>query len=444
MVSSPFMQTDVIVIGAGVAGLAAAGILASRGFSVSVFEKSVSIGGRARVVVHNGFVLDYGIHFARFANHGKMAAALRAMNKKIEFQVPEPMQVLINGAFVPTPHRTRSLFTTPLLSDPARQKIIEFIMSGGPFKMPASKNKSVQDLLDDYHVEKEIQNFLLLYIFPGFVTVDLDEVSSAEARTFGRKVMKVHFRKGSPVGYPKGGWKIFFETAKKRIEKNGAIRCSTPVRKILFKNGKAVGVEIDEGVIYAKAVIGTIPGRQLHRIMDTSMLGSGWDQKLRRIIPTSGISIDLCLKRRITETTCVVASTNPPLLGAFPSNIEQSLAPKNKQLATFFTPISPRFIHDKNEVEQSERILRDMMNKMFPGIFNEVEYERRIVHPIVDGALPMVGQTWQDRPPVVTKIPGLFLAGDWTAGKGAGSDIAFDSGITAARSVAKYLTAELK
>jgi phytoene desaturase len=50
----------VIVIGAGFSGLAAASVLASKGFNVKVFEKNSIPGGRARKLEENGFMFDMG------------------------------------------------------------------------------------------------------------------------------------------------------------------------------------------------------------------------------------------------------------------------------------------------------------------------------------------------------------------------------------------------
>lgn len=54
------MNSDVLVVGAGVSGLVAAVELKRRGFSVLVLEASDSVGGRIRTDVVDGFLLDRG------------------------------------------------------------------------------------------------------------------------------------------------------------------------------------------------------------------------------------------------------------------------------------------------------------------------------------------------------------------------------------------------
>ena len=54
------MKTTVIIIGAGVAGLATAGLLARNGYQVTVVEKNATFGGRAGNLEAQGFRWDTG------------------------------------------------------------------------------------------------------------------------------------------------------------------------------------------------------------------------------------------------------------------------------------------------------------------------------------------------------------------------------------------------
>ena len=56
-------STDVIIVGAGFAGLSAAYYLQRKGLSVKVLEVSSQVGGRARSDKMDGFTLDRGVHF---------------------------------------------------------------------------------------------------------------------------------------------------------------------------------------------------------------------------------------------------------------------------------------------------------------------------------------------------------------------------------------------
>ena len=54
------MSERIIVVGAGVSGLAAAYRLKQRGFEVTVLEKSDYVGGKARTITKQGYLIDEG------------------------------------------------------------------------------------------------------------------------------------------------------------------------------------------------------------------------------------------------------------------------------------------------------------------------------------------------------------------------------------------------
>ncbi|NBW91814.1 MAG: NAD(P)/FAD-dependent oxidoreductase, partial [Actinobacteria bacterium] len=53
-------QCDVVIVGAGLAGLCAAWEIQKKGFSVVVVEASDAVGGRVRTDLVDGFQLDRG------------------------------------------------------------------------------------------------------------------------------------------------------------------------------------------------------------------------------------------------------------------------------------------------------------------------------------------------------------------------------------------------
>ena len=54
------MKNKILIIGSGFSSLAASCYLAKAGYDVSILEKNDTIGGRARVLLKNGFKFDMG------------------------------------------------------------------------------------------------------------------------------------------------------------------------------------------------------------------------------------------------------------------------------------------------------------------------------------------------------------------------------------------------
>lgn len=67
------LDADVIVVGAGVAGLHAAGRLHEAGLDVLVIEASDQVGGRAGTERVSGFLVDKGFHLVNSVEHGENA-----------------------------------------------------------------------------------------------------------------------------------------------------------------------------------------------------------------------------------------------------------------------------------------------------------------------------------------------------------------------------------
>src|SRR5260221_6561814 len=64
-------DADVIVVGAGIAGLTAAAQLTEGGLDVLVVEASDRVGGRAGTEEVSGFTIDRGFHVVSTAEHGE-------------------------------------------------------------------------------------------------------------------------------------------------------------------------------------------------------------------------------------------------------------------------------------------------------------------------------------------------------------------------------------
>jgi phytoene dehydrogenase-like protein len=87
-----------------------------------------------------------------------------------------------------------------------------------------------------------------------------------------------------------------------------------------------------------------------------------------------------------------------------------------------------------------EQVLRAHVFQMFPRIRGNIEWDRMMRLPVVDGAMPAFWQPWPDRPaPGDSDVPGLFFAGDTVGVPGQGGDIAFRSAIECAKAALSYL-----
>ena len=109
----------VLVIGAGLAGLTCAKVLAGRGNEVEVFEASDDVGGRVRTDEKDGFLLDRGfqVYFTAYP-----AAKRHLDHEKLDLRAFDPGAVMLQGqdkSVLSDPLRDPKALVPSLLSDAA-------------------------------------------------------------------------------------------------------------------------------------------------------------------------------------------------------------------------------------------------------------------------------------------------------------------------------------
>lgn len=119
---------DVVVVGAGAAGLAVAYALQRAGRSVDVFEAEDRVGGRMRTLRHDGYIIDAGAEL--IATHGYPATwrLIRGLNLPAE-DVPRiinPLAMWRDGRAHPHVGRSLGLLTGAGLSPRGRLDLLRF------------------------------------------------------------------------------------------------------------------------------------------------------------------------------------------------------------------------------------------------------------------------------------------------------------------------------
>jgi hypothetical protein len=115
------------------------------------------------------------------------------------------------------------------------------------------------------------------------------------------------------------------------------------------------------------------------------------------------------------------------------SAADSSLAPPGEELVQAQMPIRPG--------ESAERAclrLERLIDLSLPEWRERETWRRRIVMDRRSGALDLPGTTWRDRP-AVDRGDGVFVAGDMMASPGLLSEVAWGSGIEAARLAVKAI-----
>ena len=417
---------DFIVIGGGICGFEI-GALLSRHGKVLLLEKSSKIGGRARVIKKDGFLLDYGPHPVRFGPKSALGQTCEDAGFSVDFIKPGLMYAFMaDGKQHIFPSGSpAAILKTKMVSKLKLAKLLLRVKRYSEEELKDLYTMSLQEFYEEQNIDPGIQQYLNM-VSASMMVNPFPEKSSIGA--LFENVLEV-LRKGS-VYYPRGGWTSFFEGFQKTIEDNGGeIRVGTEVSKILVKDGKAVGVETKDGPIEAGCIVNTIPIQHLFTILDKNLVDPEFAELCETLAPTAGVSIDFALKKPISDIDGIFFFEDPPGFGFIPTNLSPDIAPEGKSLISVFAPTDVEVIEKKETARALRDKLRAATIQAFPTIEDNLLFEHVLFFPMVDGVQITTKQHPDYRPRYQTApvIDNLFLTGDSTGGEGAGGDIGHTS-----------------
>lgn len=252
---------DVVIIGAGWAGLSAAAELAAHGVPVTVLETARQLGGRARSVSRNGLQLDNGQHILL----GAYRETLRLMRKvgvdidrallRLPLRLFTPGHLDLAAPALPAPlHLLAALLTADGLLWSERRAAVRFVIGLrlNGFKSPTNQN--VAELLAG-----QPEKLVRLLWEPLCLAALNTPISTASAQIF-LNVLRDSFsrvRSDSDLLLPRADLSALFPQAAARYieQRGGKIRLGAAVSSIM---PEANGVMVD-GKNFSHAICAVAP-----------------------------------------------------------------------------------------------------------------------------------------------------------------------------------------
>ncbi len=247
----------VIVVGAGLAGLTCAKVLAERGAEVVVFEASDGVGGRVRTDEKDGFLLDRGfqVYFTAYPIAGRhldhaalnlkpfdLGAIVRRGHE--ESFLSDPLRD--SGAFLPSLLSNAAAFSDKLLIlKLAARSIPERTESAG--ELDSADSSSLEYLRGKGFSERIIGNFYRP--FYGGIFLDRSLSTSARVLRFTFKMLAT-----GKTAVPARGIGEIPKQLAARLPAS-AVRANSPVRSLLREGSRVVGVDADGEEHEADAVV---------------------------------------------------------------------------------------------------------------------------------------------------------------------------------------------
>ncbi|RJP18675.1 MAG: NAD(P)/FAD-dependent oxidoreductase [Candidatus Abyssobacteria bacterium SURF_5] len=432
------MQKNVIIIGAGFGGLSVGALLAKCGIPVTIFESDSEIGGRAKCIEKDGYIIDLGLHANRFGHQGPAARVLDMVGESIEFarKKDRTSYVYQDGRLIKRPNGVEDFMQTELVPDESRPALLQTIFEMIGEDPSRWYDKTLLEFVERHTQDEHVKRFFRLLGFT-IIAPDIESASAGEVMDFVKNAQIAE----EPLAEPVGGVKQITDKLRYVIERNGGeIKTGMPVSGIEIQKERAIGVTARGRLYLGDAVVFTPPVQHLFNCVSTEPFPQEFIDYAWSLEPTSGVSIDFGLRKPVSDMEGNIICLDPVVLGSFPSNYDISLAPRGKQLSTWLMVVPREQAKKGPTLKNALDLLREFIRNLYPDFFEYVEWERPLAYVILDGTLLKVGQTRVDRHDIRSPyVPNLFFVGDTAKGDGCSGDIAFDSAIKAAPMIRDHL-----
>ena len=399
-------QTEVAVVGGGMAGLTAACYLARAGLEVTVFEKAPTPGGRAATRELDGFLFNRGGHALYTGGAG--SRILEDLGVTYDHGIPRDTFVLQGGKLSSFPANPLGLLRIDFLSAGDKLALFRFFVAISRARPGALARTSVQEWLDAEIRRPQLRRVMTAFARTLAYTTALDLVS---AEVFVERFQRAL---GHPIHYIDGGWQVLVDGLRDAAERAGArVVSGAGVESVQLVGDRAVGVRLRDGTLVRSSavVIATAP-REAARLVDGARR-----QVLSRIVesllPARIACLDVALSRLPVPDRPVVQDLDRPRF----MSAQSGIAPEGAALIISFKQLDPRQPGDPRE---DERDLEELLDAAQPG-WRDVLVRRQYLPRIeAVGALPVAAEGgFAGRPD--TEVPGitnLYLAGDWVGPEG--------------------------
>lgn len=471
-----------VVIGSGVAGSAAALLLAHAGVPTTLVEKNRRVGGSCSSYEKHGFQVDIGTHMFCRGPHGPLGDVLRRAGEdgaidfrrtrdiaELRFAHHDRGREVLHKIAVPASlarvprfawELARAMKLTPReAADAAR--FFTHVLTMSDDEAASWDHRPLDELIGRYtHHAPTVGIFGLLlglyFILPYW------EVSAGEAlHCFRLMAYDNH------LSYPVGGSIAVPGTYARLAEKRGAtVHTGAGVRRVVVANGRVAGVELSDGttlpanvVISTSSVRTTVLGlvgpehfpeayvdraRALRGSYIAVQAKIGLRKKLvdaGAIVGAVGAEVDLLgvRERELMETFRAVERGRVPeilpLYCPVPTNFDPGLAPPGCQLLTACAVAPTSDVSLEDPGHRWEEAMMAALRRVVPGLDENaifvdcfgVDFIEKWIGKEFGPAVSTAqtpDQVGSRRPAVYTPLRGLYLAGCGAGARGVGTELA--------------------
>lgn len=456
---------DVVVIGAGIGGLAAAGRMARAGLRVLVLERHSVVGGCCSGFRRGRFLFDAAVRDTGGCAPGDVIHRwLDEMGVlgQVRFELLDPFYTLaVGGERIPVSSHLQELGRTLANLSPAdagavRTLIAELTDLGQAFV--EDRGNSLKRTLA---LERIGPRSWSEYLAGRFASERVPAVLSALAGYVGTEPDRLAASVMVPFLYhaswghrfPVGGFQAFADLMARAVRNQGGeVRCRTPVCQVLMEEGRAAGVRLESGeeVRCRVVVSGADAERTFFEWVGLQHLPERFQRGFRQMERApSAVVLYLGVQqgawRAPSHTTMVLPGWHPPTAAEFyyrpggappyfmvnvPSLTDPTLAPAGHHTVCVTAIVRPEILEPLRDARGKEFIAQDLLlhlEEVLPGITGSVRFHELATPRTFErftnnrfgsmyGWAKSISQPWGKGIGPQTPVPGLYLAGHWVRG----------------------------
>ncbi len=415
------MTYDVIVVGAGLAGLSAGFELSWRGKSVLILEQASVVGGRTSSWNEEGMEVESGLH--RFIGYYEALPDLlfRAgidVDRIVTWEEQVAVKIGIERVMfglspLHGPIKTlRGLIGNNRIL-PVKDKLALTRFFSAGFRDYKTKHASldqisVQDYAEKHGMNRDTIEKVVIPLSSGIFFLPPDRYSAYAFFGMFYPGLKKFYK--LRLGAFNGGMtEVMMDPLSKAIVRlGGTIETTTKVEKLLVRNGRVEGVLTKDETFEAETTILATTIKESQRLVRPHVPSGSWFDRFMQLGSMPAVSIQLDLDKPALAKDMTTFAPNT-CLGSFSEQSRTTFPQSKGRLSIILTP-PERFI-DLEEEEVLEIVLKDAQ-KIGLNLESHILDYRVIRHP--NDFYSLEPGNDHLRPSQKTPVDGLLLAGDYT------------------------------
>ena len=428
-------EFDAVIIGGGIGGLVAGGLLARSGQKIAVFEKNNVFGGRAWSRNRGGRIMENGTHILPCADRGEMAKVLCFLGIDVKIIPFEELLIYFQG---------KLQSDKKLISSGEAQKEVNKIKAEVLTMSFEEAEKLDNVTFKDWICERaKLEETLAYFTARALVFSTINDISEISAGELLRR-MKKWIETGIHSGIPEQGLTAIWDGIVSSIEKDGGVvRKKTRVNEIVVKDGEVRGVKFKKGdaeeYMESRIVISNSPVWDIFKFISKDNFPSWFvgnvnhlkENSLYHVIGLTGV-----LKKPLYEGRKYVSVIESPInhIGfqvVHPTNFSPVYSSMEGKHVLFGGSTSDKEF-SKEKIESIKEGFSDDIRTIFSDYDWKANCEQfmavSIPKVVLDGVHRKPHLVWKNKPDVKAPgVSGLYFVGDTVRSTGAGMEAPISS-----------------